>query len=242
MDKDERREAEPLAGSAAHRYDAIVVGGGSSGCALAARLSENPARRVLLLEAGDDYPTLEDFPREVTLARSMASSFPGHPRNWNFVAELTANRRYPIARGKIIGGSSAINGTYFVRGRPEDFDHWAAQGFDLWSYEQVLPFFRKCETDTDFDNEFHGQNGPIPLRRPGADELRPVSRAFVEACRAAGFGDEPDKNAPGPSGVGPTPRNVRDGIRISTAIGYLTEARERANLTPTTGRLRQDHD
>jgi len=218
-----------MASTAGH--DVVVVGGGSAGCALAARLSENPSRRVLLLEAGPDYAALEDFPLELTRALSMAAAFPGHPASWNFVVELTPGRRYPHARGKVIGGSSTINGTYFVRGRPEDFDGWAAMGHDLWSYQQVLPFFRKCESDRDFGGAYHGQDGPIPIRRPGDEELRDVSRAFVDACLAAGYGAEPDKNAPGPSGIGPTPRNVANGFRINTAAGYLTPARDRPNLT-----------
>jgi choline dehydrogenase-like flavoprotein len=212
-------------------YDVVVVGGGSAGCALAARLSENASRRVLLLEAGPDYAALDDFPLELTRALSMAAAFPGHPNSWNFIAELIPGRRYPHARGKVIGGSSTINGTYFVRGRPEDFDGWAAMGHDLWSYEQVLPFFRKCESDRDFAGEYHSQDGPIPIRRPGPEELREVSRAFVDACLETGYVAEPDKNAPGPGGVGPTPRNVANGFRINTAAAYLTPARSRPNLT-----------
>jgi choline dehydrogenase len=213
-------------------YDVIVVGGGSAGAALATRLSENESRQVLLVEAGSDYPTLEAFPLEISWAPSMAASFPGHPSSWNFVGELAPGRgSFPFTRGKIIGGSSAINGTYFIRARPVDFDNWAAAGNDLWSYEQVLPYFRKSEHDLNFSGEYHGQDGPMPVARPREDQLRPVSQAFMQACVDAGFPEDPDKNAPGAIGIGPVPRNVQNGYRMNTAVTYLAPARGRANLT-----------
>jgi choline dehydrogenase len=218
-------------------YDVIVVGAGSAGCVMAARLSENDARRVLLLEAGADHRTVDELPAEVAKARSMGAAFPGHPNNWSFVGELLPGRPYPLARGKVVGGSSAVNGVYWIRARPADFDAWVARGNDLWSFDQVLPFFRKSETDRDFPGPYHGTDGPMHIERPRPDELAPVSEAFIEACVAAGFPEDPDKNAPGAEGVGPVPTNARDGIRINTGLAYLGPARTRPNLTVQGGTL-----
>jgi choline dehydrogenase len=207
-------------------YDDIIVGAGSSGAALAARLSEDWERSVLLLEAGPDYSTVEQTPAD--LLNTWVST---GPHDWGFVAQATAAREIPYPRGKVTGGSSAVNGHIALRGTPQDFDEWAAWGNLEWSFEKVLPFHRKLEDDRDARGDFHGVGGPIWIQRPPAETWQPLNRAFFEAARAAGYGEVWDHNDPGSSGIGPWPRNRRDGIRMSTAIGYLAPARHRMNLT-----------
>ena len=214
-------------------YDLIIVGAGSSGCALAARLSEDPDRRVLVIEAGRDYNRPEQIPAEVAQASSTLAWMPGYLNSWNFVGALSPERpQWPMARGKIVGGSSAINATVFRRPSQSNFDNWAARGSDLWSYEQVLPFYVKSEHDLNFAGDYHGRSGPITVDRPLVDEARDISEAFVGACVSAGFPLKDDKNAPGGDGVGPTPRNVAGSTRVNAAMAYLTAAvRARPNLT-----------
>jgi choline dehydrogenase-like flavoprotein len=207
-------------------YDDIVVGAGSSGAALAARLSEDPNRSVLLLEAGPDYPAIEQSPDD--LLRTWISA---GPHDWGLVARTGGDREIPYPRGKVTGGSSAVNGHIALRGTPEDFDEWAAWGNSEWSFAKVLPFYRKLENDRDAQGDFHGTTGPIWIERPPADTWQPINNAFHNACRELGYADVWDHNDPRSTGVGPWPRNRRDGIRISTAIGYLNPARHRLNLT-----------
>jgi choline dehydrogenase len=207
-------------------YDDIIVGAGSSGAALAARLSEDPKRSVLLLEAGPDYSTVEQTPADLLNTWISAG-----PHDWGFAAQATPDREIPYPRGKVTGGSSAVNGHIALRGTPQDFDEWAAWGNLEWSFEKVLPFHRKLEDDRDARGDFHGVGGPICIQRPPAETWQPLNRAFFEAARAAEYGKVWDHNDPDSSGIGPWPRNRRDGIRVSTAIGYLAPARHRMNLT-----------
>jgi len=211
-------------------FDVIVVGAGSAGCALAARLTEDPARRVLLLEAGPHYASLDAWPQELLQANTFSATLPGRPHNWSFTGTLLPGRRFPVPRGKVVGGSSAVNGTYFIRGRAEDFDAWAGAGNTEWSQERVLPFLRRCERDLDFGGDLHGADGPVPIRRAPPAQWRPVTQAFVDACLALGFPLEPDKNGQQPPGVGPIPRNCIDGIRQNAALTHLQPALQRPNL------------
>jgi choline dehydrogenase-like flavoprotein len=141
-----------------------------------------------------------------------------------------------VPRGKVTGGSSAVNGEIFLRGIAEDFDGWAAHGNDLWSFEQVLPFYRKLERDLDFgDADYHGRGGPVPVTRWPRPAWLPPQMAFHAACLAAGFAACPDHNAPRASGVGAIPLNTLNGVRWSTQVAYLNPARSRANLTILAG-------
>ncbi len=207
-------------------YDDIIVGAGSSGAVLAARLSEDPARAVLLLEAGPDYSTVEQTPADLLNTWISAG-----PHDWGLVAQATVAREIPYPRGKVTGGSSAVNGHIALRGTPQDFDEWAAWGNREWSFEKVLPFHRKLEDDRDARGDFHGVGGPIWIKRPRPETWQPLNRAFFEAARAAGYAEVSDHNDPDSAGIGPWPRNRREGVRISTAIGYLAPARHRVNLT-----------
>jgi choline dehydrogenase len=207
-------------------YDFIIVGGGSAGCVLASRLSEDPHRSVLLIEAGPDYKDEQGLPPEIRSSFMVTST-----HDWGYAAEPfgTPPRSIPLPRGRLLGGCSATNATVALRGHPADYDEWAKLGNVGWSFDEILPFFRRLEND-DAPGDWHGRSGPLPIRRYLPSSQSPAS-AFLEACYAAGHRRVFDHNAPGEIGAGMFPTNRIAGVRQSTMLTYLGKARGRPNLT-----------
>ena len=170
-----------------YEYDLIVAGAGSGGCVVAARVSEDPRIRVLLIESGPDYPNLEALPED--LRNVNHASFADHDWRLEYTPSSTS-RALPFARGRVVGGSSAVNTAIALRGVPEDFDEWARLGNPLWSWERILPAFIRLETDLDFpDAPYHGTTGPLPIRRHTRNELVPFQAACMDAFCELGYPD-----------------------------------------------------
>jgi choline dehydrogenase len=208
-------------------FDYIIVGAGSAGCVLANRLTAPGANRVLLLEAGpgNRHPWLH-------IPLGYGKLFTDTRYNWCYETEPQPQchgRKIIAPRGKVLGGSSSINGLIYIRGQAEDFDHWRQLGNAGWSFEDVLPYFRKAESNERGADELHGGDGPLCVSN--ARDRHPLAEAYIEAAVQCGYPRNDDFNGPTQEGAGFYQTTTRNGRRCSTAVGYLKPARKRANLT-----------
>ena len=211
-------------------YDYVIVGAGSAGCVLANRLSDDRETEVLLLEAGEPDDS------EAIHVPLLWWGLPHSDVDWGYTTtpqEGLNGRVDHWPRGKTLGGSSAINAMMYIRGNPWDYDRWSRLGNDGWSYEDLLPSFKRAEDFEEGESEFHGAGGPVGVSR--ADSPIAPSRALVEAAQQVGFDYNPDFNGERQDGVGPLHLTAADGQRQSTAVSYLHPVLERANLTAETG-------
>lgn len=215
----------------------VVVGSGAAGAVVAARASENPDLEVVLVEAGPDYEAASKLPDD--LIDGHQNSLVDHDWGLRYfpvgdgrMGRTDQGRGIAFPRGRVTGGSTAVNTTIALRGIPADFDHWASLGNPEWAWDRVLPAHNRLERDLDSGAEaHHGDAGPITVRRWRPDELVATQAAFIEAALADGHPHCPDVNAPDAVGVGVMAMNKLGRLRISTAIGYLASARYRENLT-----------
>lgn len=214
------------------RFDFVIVGAGAAGCVLANRLSADPAIRVCLIEAGplDRNPAIR-----VPLAFMILSQLGLH--NWGYETQpeaSTANRRIPFPQGKVLGGTSSINGTVYMRGHPSDYDDWAALGNSGWAYADVLPYFRRAEDNMRWrDSPYHGTGGPVTVSDP--THVHALAHDFLAAAEACGIPRTDDFNGPSQEGAGIRQLFQKQGRRVSSASAYVAPVRSRPNLHIQTG-------
>ncbi len=207
----------------------VVLGAGAAGSVIAARVTEHSDRSVLLIEAGPDTPPHHALPAD--LADGTRNSVSAH--DWRFAHRPTpSSALFPLPRGRVVGGSSAVNTCIALRGEPANYDEWASMGLSDWDWDSCLPAFRRLERDLDFPDSFwHGADGPLPVRRHPVEELVPWQAAFLEGCDQLGFPACADTNRPDSTGWGCHAMNKIDGRRISAAEAWLTpEVRRRENF------------
>lgn len=220
-------------------FDYVIVGAGSAGCVLARRLTENPDTSVLLLEAGGVDPFWE---WKIRMPAALAYPMNGTRYNWDYHTEPEPHlegRIMHCPRGRVLGGSSSINGMVYIRGNALDYDRWAKEDASLadWDYQHCLPYFIKSETREGGDNDYHGNSGPQMVARGRADN--PLFGAFINAAQEAGYPYTSDMNGYQQEGFGPMDRTTGNGVRQSTAVGYLRPAMRRPNLTVLTHAVAQ---
>jgi choline dehydrogenase len=216
------------------RYDYVIVGAGSAGCVLAARLTETPGVRVLLLEAGP-----RDNSWQIDMPAAVGSLLSSDRFNWNYVSEpepFLEGRRLTHPRGRVLGGSSSINGMVYIRGHALDYDGWARGGASGWSYADVLPYFKRAEQHLHGADPYHGSEGPLSVFAPDIKQT-PLAAAFVRAAAEAGYPLTPDVNGEQQEGFGRIDRTTRNGRRWSAARAYLRPVMSRPGLITQTEAL-----
>ena len=208
-------------------YDNIIIGGGNSGCVVAARLTEDSDRQVLLLEAGGSDRRLD-----ILMPAAFIQQFGKTAIDWDYWTEpepTLADRRIRSPRGKVLGGCSSMNAMAYIRGNRLDYDGWADQGASGWSYEEVLPYFRRSEDNQEFNDHYHARGGPLTVSR--SRHTDPVTAGLLDGALSLGLGHNPDFNGADQEGFGPLQLTQRNGVRLNAARAFLRKAMRRPNLT-----------